>query len=318
MSHATFHLYFSVFLTFLSIYSQILPLFLFLSPADYGNFFNSFTARYYPFFSKKSTESPIKLLLIFQNPHFMSLFSVLTFFTHRGTIIVSQIIQFTGVVPLSLTQKEVALLGRCPLLRGVPEQELLQLVQAEGASLSRFSVGQTVYSPQQFHRCLGVVLSGQLRVTKGTLTVSLLEPGDLFGAAALYYDGGSYAATLTAKRPSRCLLLDQQLMDRLLAENAQIRENYLRYLTSRIHFLSARLQSLAQSGAEGKLARYLLAHHGEGVLTCSATDLAQRLGISRATLYRAFEGLEARGLICREGKTIRIPSQSALEGALTI
>ena len=44
-------------------------------------------------------------------------------------------------------------------------------------------------------------------------------------------------------------------------------------------------------------------------------DLARRLGISRASLYRAFEELEHGGLIFRQGKTITIPNLSALEGA---
>ena len=37
---------------------------------------------------------------------------------------------------------------------------------------------------------------------------------------------------------------------------------------------------------------------------------------SRASLYRAFRTLEAGGLIVRQGKTIRIPSLTALEGVL--
>ena len=68
--------------------------------------------------------------------------------------------------------------------------------------------------------------------------------------------------------------------------------------------------------AEGKLARYLLANSHGGLFTCSATDLAQRLGISRASLYRAFETLEGHGLIARQGKTITIPDPAALEGVL--
>ena len=217
---------------------------------------------------------------------------------------------------LALTTQEMALLNRCPLLRGCPEDFLLRLTCAQGATLTRFSAGQEVYSPTRFLRCLGIVLSGQLQVTKGTLTVSTLEPGELFGAAALYSDAPEYATTITAKRASRCLLLDQELVDRLLAEQPQVRENYLCYLTGRIRFLSGRLQSLSQSGAEGKLARYLLANSHGGLFTCSATDLAQRLGISRASLYRAFETLEGHGLIARQGKTITIPDPAVLEGVL--
>lgn len=217
---------------------------------------------------------------------------------------------------LAFTTEDAALLARCPLFRGCPEEFLLRLSCAQGASLTRFAPGQEIYSPSRFLRCLGILLSGQLQVTKGTLTVSTLEPGELFGAAALYSDAPEYATTITAKRSSRCLLLDQVLVDRLLAEEPRVRENYLRYLTGRIRFLSGRLQSLSQSGAEGKLARYLLANSHGGLLTCSATDLAQRLGISRASLYRAFETLEGHGLIARQGKTITIPDPAALEGVL--
>lgn len=221
-----------------------------------------------------------------------------------------------GVSGLQLTKEDLALLGHCPLFRGCPSPLLERVSEAEGADLACFSSAQVVYSPQDFRRCLGVLLSGQFQVTKGTLAVSTLEPGELFGAAALYSDTPEYATTITAKRPSRCLLLDQSLVDRLLGDEPMIRENYLRYLTSRIRFLSGRLQSLAQSGAEGRLARYLLANSRDGVLTCSATDLAQLLGVSRATLYRAFEELEHSGLIFRQRKTITIPNLSALEGVL--
>jgi CRP-like cAMP-binding protein len=95
-----------------------------------------------------------------------------------------------------------------------------------------------------------------------------------------------------------------------------LRQNYLRYLSGRIRFLSARLQALAAGGAEGKLSRYLLENAAEGALVCPATELAQRLGISRASLYRAFQALEDAGLIQRRGKTILVPDPAALGSAL--
>ena len=214
---------------------------------------------------------------------------------------------------MPFTEAENGLLAACPLFRGV-ENGLLRRLTREADPLS-FVPGQTVYEPGNFRRCLGVVLSGQLQVTKGALAVSALGPGDLFGAAALYSDEPEFASTITAKRPGRCLMLDQALVDRLLAEQSQIRENYLRYLTGRIRFLSGRLQTLAQSGVEGKLARYLLAA-GTGELTCSAIQLCQRLGISRASLYRAFADLEDSGLITRRGKTITVLDPAGLETVL--
>lgn len=44
--------------------------------------------------------------------------------------------------------------------------------------------------------------------------------------------------------------------------------------------------------------------------------LARRLGLSRASLYRAFQSLEESGLISRHGKTISISDPAGLEGFL--
>ena len=213
---------------------------------------------------------------------------------------------------MSLTCEEIALLTAGPLFRGVDATFLQSLLELEGAGRVQFSPG-LVYGPRHFRRSLAVVLSGRLQVTKGTLAVSVLEAGDLFGAAALYSDEAEFATTITARCSSVCLMLEQQLVDHLLAEQRKIRENYLRYLTGRIRFLSGRLQTLAQPGVEGKLARYLLANGGS---SCPATELCQRLGVSRASLYRAFAALEDSGLILRQGKTITIVDPAGLETVL--
>ena len=215
---------------------------------------------------------------------------------------------------MGISAADLAICQRSPLLSACSGHTLLELLTASQAVYDTFLAGAVVYDPGHFQRCLGLLLEGQLQVTKGGLSVSVLEPGEVFGAAALYSDCPEFATTITARKDSRCLLLPQKLVDRLIATDAAFRERYLRYLTGRIHFLSGRLDSLAQHGAEGKLGRYLLTNRGEeNSLTCSATDLARRLGLSRASLYRAFEVLEGNGLISRAGKTISIPDPAALE-----
>lgn len=215
-----------------------------------------------------------------------------------------------------LTPEEQACLARCPLLRGAEADVISRLLALPEVTVEGFQPGETLYQPRRFRRALGVLLRGQVEVTNGPLSVSTLEGGELFGAAALYHDAPDYATTLTAKSPCLALFLPQEAMDRLLGEEPVLRRNYLGYLSGRIRFLASRLRSVAQSGAEGKVARYLLANGREGAVHAPATDLARRLGISRASLYRAFEALERAGLIRREGKTICILSHSGLEGVL--
>ena len=216
----------------------------------------------------------------------------------------------------ALSQEERELLDRSPFFRGAEPELLDRVLSLPQVTVEDFSPEQTVYQPHRFRRCLGFLLSGQVQVTNGTLSVSLLEAGELFGAAALYNDLPDYATTLTARTPCRILFLPQEEVDRLLGEEPLLRRNYLRYLSGRIRFLSGRLQAVAQTGAEGKLARYLLSGEEAAPMHVSATDLARRLGLSRASLYRAFDALEKAGLIRREGKTVCILDRSGLEGVL--
>ena len=215
---------------------------------------------------------------------------------------------------MGISTADLAICQRSNLLGACSLPALLEILTSSKATYDHFPAGAVVYDPNHFKRCLGVVLEGELQVTKGELSVSVLQPGDLFGAAALYSDAAEFATTITAKKDSRCLLLPQQLVDQLIARDAGFRERYLRYLTGRIHFLSSRMDSLSQHGAESKLVRYLLSNMDrEHTLTCSATDLARRLGLSRASLYRAFESLEDHHFIVRTGKTISIPDPAGLE-----
>ena len=215
-----------------------------------------------------------------------------------------------------LSQEELALLARCSFFRGADDTLLNRILNLPEVSAEAFFPGDIVYQPHQFRRCLGFLLSGQVQVTNDTLSVSVLEAGELFGAAALYNELPDYATTLTARSPCRILFLPQELVDTLLGEEPLLRRNYLRYLSGRIRFLSSRLQAVAQTGAEGKLARYLLSGGGNSAVHTSATDLARQLGLSRASLYRAFEALERAGLIRREGKTVYVLDRSGLEGVL--
>ena len=192
-------------------------------------------------------------------------------------------------MPVSLPPHQWDLLLRCPLFQACPEALVRDVLARSGCSVEDFSSGAEIYRPDRFRRCLGLLLSGRVLVTKGSLT-------------------------LTAQGICRCLLLDQELLDRLLGEEALLRRNYLTYLTGRIRFLNARLGSLAVGDTEGRVVRYLLSSLSYGAVECSASGLARQLGISRASVYRAFQDLEQAGLIRREGRAILVPDPAALEG----
>lgn len=192
-----------------------------------------------------------------------------------------------------------------PLFRRVPPDLLQNLIA--GAELCSIGRGETAYERHRFRRCLGVLLAGRLQARKESLTVSTLQAGDVFGAAALFNEQEDYPTTLTAVEDCLLLLIPQEEIRMLVRRCGEFAEDYVTYLSGRIRFLSARLDAVSADRGESKLARYLLAaERGTGEVTLSATQLCQQIGVGRATLYRAFEDLEEAGAIARTGKTIRI------------
>lgn len=206
---------------------------------------------------------------------------------------------------MELTHGQRELVRQSFLFRGVPE-EVLDFCLAESRQ-ERAERGAALYTPTRFRRCLGLVLAGKVRVTRGELFVGILSRGDWFGAAALFNDREEFPSTLTALAECTVLFFPQETVARLLRQWPEAGENYVRYLSGRIGFLSDRLNSLAAGTAEEKVEQFLRhGAHENGTVTVSATAISQALGLGRASVYRAFESLEERGIITREGKQIRV------------
>ena len=209
---------------------------------------------------------------------------------------------------MELTRGQRELIKNSFLFRQVAEDGVdFCLAQSEGEHAAR---GETLYTPGKFRHCLGLVLSGRVRVTRGDLFVGVLERGDWFGAAALFHEREEYPSTLTALTECRVLFFPQQVVEQLMEHWPRAGANYVRYLSGRICFLSDRLNSLAAGTAEEKVEQFLLRCADEnGEVTRSATAVAQTLGLGRASVYRAFEALEEREVISREGKKIIIKAR---------
>ena len=204
------------------------------------------------------------------------------------------------------TETELSLLRQTALFGTLSPSELHGILARPECIRGSYAKGDVIYAPHAFQRNLGVLLSGVVEVTKGELIVSVLRKGELFGAAALFNEEPDYATTLTARIPSEVLFFPQELISCLMEQYPVLAMGYVRYLSGRIRFLSGKIEDLIAGSAERRLEQYLLARLEDGrvKLDCPATALARRLNMSRASLYRAFELLEAAGVIRREGKAV--------------
>ncbi len=219
-----------------------------------------------------------------------------------------------------LSEQELNMVKGLFLFSGVPERKVLEIVRDKSCTAEEFPKGSVIYGGQRFRRSLGVVLRGDVNVTKktadgGEIPINILHPGDVFGAAAIFNDEEEFATVLTAAKDCRAAFLPQELIRRALRENGDIAENYIRYLSGRIIFLNQKIFGLTAGTAERRLATYLIRlaeKEGEVEIPATMTQLAGALDIGRASLYRAMDELTARGALRKNGKKIEIKDLDVL------
>ena len=112
---------------------------------------------------------------------------------------------------------------------------------------------------------------------------------------------------VTAQTKASVVYLSQDIIENLIHEDPKIRMNYIAFLTDRIRFLNSKVRTFTGGGAASRLAGELIRmQSGEKITVPGYSELARKLDIGRASLYRALEELEQGGYISRNGKTIEI------------
>ncbi len=211
----------------------------------------------------------------------------------------------------------------CRLFEGCGEDEVKKFWAASAVSVCDFAGGEEIpLSLRDSH--WGIVLCGSVRIFSGgdggAVLLNVVGRREPFDIASLT---GRRSATpqsrVTAAGKCRIAFLTAMELTVLMSDYPRIAANCFVFFTNRIAFLNGRLHTLSCGSAEGKLANYLLSEftHEGGSCTVrlkSCVELADRLGVSRASLYRALGALEESGVISRAGKVITICDLEALQG----
>ena len=199
------------------------------------------------------------------------------------------------------------------LFSGIPEEDVRSLLAQECVRVYHYEKDQIIFDRENSQRALGIILYGSCVVTKesenGKMPMSLLRQADLFGAASLFHDEEAYVARVTANESTWVLLICEAALRDMMRRDFRVTENYLRYLTARIRFLSARLDGFLPQSVEERVLNHIENHAKNGLYESewSVSALADTLRISRTTLYRAMDKLVSEGKIERHGRAFRLP-----------
>ncbi|MDR2648063.1 MAG: Crp/Fnr family transcriptional regulator [Oscillospiraceae bacterium] len=215
------------------------------------------------------------------------------------------------------TKSDIALaaeiMAQHAIWAAISKRELYALLE-EHAAIARYEKGACIWGQgAPFAQNFALVLEGAAQVKKDHVLLSVHREGDYFGLATLYHPSGYYAADIVALNACKLLLLPRDAIDPLLDAHPSIAREYIAYLSQRVYFLTGRLDAVTAGSAAQRLEYYLreqaMPRDGEWVYTLgNLTALAKSLNMSRATLYRALEDLEAQGVIVKDKGQIVVQS----------
>ena len=186
--------------------------------------------------------------------------------------------------------------------------------RSEQCECYEFEPEEYIYTRTAFRRCMGVVISGEIKAYKeakdGThILLNTFTQCGVFGVAGLFQSCGEYVSDIQSVRRSRGLFLPETLLRALFREEPAAAENYISYLTTRICYLNRRIDIFTGGSAEQRLASYLFSLCEEKIpctihVPCTYIELAEILNIGRASLYRALDSLEKSGALERKGRDL--------------
>lgn len=182
-----------------------------------------------------------------------------------------------------------------------------------------YSAGEIITHPgdEKNTSGIGIIASGSASVYSGNgkrrVLLRYLGTGELYGVASLFSSAPA-PTCIVACAGCTVLMLTRDAVRGMLHSDAAFLDAYLEFMSDRVLFLNRKITCVTGGNAERRLAVHLLSLTDPGSTDATDitpdvnfTELSRQLDIGRASLYRAFDALEAANAVMRgDGHTIRV------------
>lgn len=183
-----------------------------------------------------------------------------------------------------------------------------------------FERGEIIYSPRSYQRKIGFVVSGECEVCRekhdgGRVKLNTLSQGQSFGISTVF-SSEDFPTLIYATRRVEIVFITQGELEKLIDAIPAVALNIIKFQSDRITFLNKKIETFSAGSVEDKLACFILDEYrkfGERDLTLNRMKTADKLGVGRASLYRALDSLAEAGIIKLETKKIHIIDPISLE-----
>lgn len=152
--------------------------------------------------------------------------------------------------------------------------------------------------------CIGVISDGNIAVYSMSLEgkevlLNTLSKNDCFGISNLF-TACSLQTTLIAKKTTTIKYILKETIIKEMETNPSFAIKYASYCNEKIQFLLEKIEFLTVHTSKNKLIFYFLSHMDDNKqvrIDCTREELAERLGISRAALFREISYLQKHEVI---------------------
>ena len=170
--------------------------------------------------------------------------------------------------------------------------------------IKKYKKGQIISDYIQETAYIGMILNGKIDVYSAThdnktVIIRSLKPFDYFGTYSVFVPKQD-STILYCKEPSTVLLIPKSIIKKRIIEDPVFALQYAIVCNDQIQFLYKRVEELSIQKSSNKLYDYLYSNSdqdGNVYLYKSRDELAEYLGISRATLFREIAKLKKQGKI---------------------
>ena len=222
---------------------------------------------------------------------------------------------------------DYSVLEKSTLFSGVPTKELRDDLEAVPHHIQCYDKGETVFHLMEDANRIGVILEGRVQAQKpfpngSQVNVSLRNPGEMIGPAAVFSRSQKYPCDVVSLEPATIMMFRREDILMLLQKDLRIMKNFMAELATATYMLQQRLELLSYSGIAQKAAFYLLIQARQSgnnavKIPGSVSNWAMIMNVSRSSLHRELKKLEADGIISYDPPTIKIHDPEALQNVLS-
>lgn len=215
--------------------------------------------------------------------------------------------------------KYISYISGHPIFKSIEPDVIAKYFSNNVLTVANYSPSTVIIDPEKNNTDIYVIVKGTVEIQCPSADHKVLlktsGPGTIFGLANLYAENETFPTIVCAKTLSEVLLIDKQIFKNMLESETKLMNNFLVFLSKKVIYLNKKIASYTVGNNEKKLAYFLFENELNGTVSVnmSISDIAVMLDMGRASIYRAFDKLEADGLISRDGRSIRILNKEKLK-----